>query len=152
MHRTLSTRYTSASFTHTYVLTFIFCKTVYAAVVDMPSADALMAVTRLDKASRGAGMALRFRPTNAIKLDLINRGAKVLCSEKYFNEVYKNCKYNRGEVAEMLVTELMFHQKWEKDSVPFTMGGDIVADGVAYQHKHQGATFCNEKTLRNLVG
>ena len=151
MHRTLAARYTSVSYTHTYVLTFVFRKTIYAAIVDISTADELMAVTRLDKASRGAGMALRFHPTSAIKLNLINHGAKVLCSKKYFNEVYRGCKYNRGEVAEMLVTELMFHQKWQKDSVPFTKGGDIVANGITYQHKHQGATFCNEKTLRNLM-
>ena len=89
----------------------------------MDNAADLMAITSISKASRGAGYALRFRPTNDIKRYLLAMGATVLCSKAYFDSLVKSSKYNKGEVAEMLVTEQLFGQMWEKDSVPFTQGG-----------------------------
>ena len=104
---------------------------------------------KLDKASRGAGYALRFCPNAQQKLFLMT-SAKVLCSAKFFNEQVANSKYNKGEIFEKLVTE-HFGQVWEKDNVPFTEAGDIEVDGIAYQIKYQKATFCNEKSLANLT-
>jgi hypothetical protein len=150
MHNYLASTYTNKAYTHNYIFTFTYCHVVYATVINDMDANALMTITKVDKASRGAGMALRFRPTNDIKRYLIAMGAQVLCSDKYFNEVFHSDKYNKGETAEKLVTEQMFGQEWVKDSVPFTAAGDIEVNGIAYQHKHEGATFCNEKTLRNL--
>jgi len=150
LHAHFCQTYDYKAYTHNYVFSFIYRGTVYFLRTLDFDADDLMRITQLSKASRGAGMALRFRPTADIKLYLISLGAEVLCSEKYFNEVFHSHKYNRGETAEMLITELVFHQTWEKNSTPFTEAGDIVADGIAYQIKHQGATFCNERTLRNL--
>ena len=57
-------------------------------------------VLKLDKASRGAGYSLRFKPTNAQKVLLIAKGAEVVCSIEYFNEVVADTKYNKGEVFE----------------------------------------------------
>ena len=150
IHAHLANAYSDHAFTHNYIFTFNYCHTIYALILNDVDANALMTITKVDKASRGAGMSLRFRPNNDIKRYLITLGAQVLCSDKYFNEVFHSHKYNKGETAEMLVTEQLFGQKWEKDSVPFTVAGDIEANGIAYQHKHEGATFCNEKTLRNL--
>ena len=78
------------------------------------------------------------------------REAKPLCSEAYFNDMVESCKYNRGEVFEKLVTE-HFGQVWTKDNLPFTEGGDLTVDGVAYQLKYQKATFCNEKSIASLA-
>lgn len=146
----LANEYTNKAFTHNYVMTFSYRGVIYAVFMNDVTADKLMTITKLDKASRGAGYALRFRPTNAIKQYLMAMGAQVLCSTDYFNTVVKESKYNKGEIAEKMVTEQLFGQVWEKDSVPFTVAGDIESDGIAWQHKHEGATFCNEKTLRNL--
>ncbi len=143
--------YTNAAATHNYVFTFEYARNVWALCFRDLNSDKLQTLTKLDRASRGAGLALRFKPTNADKVALVAMGAQVLCSVAYFNDVFASVKYNRGEVAEMLVTEQMFGQKWVKDSVPFTVDGDINADGVKWQHKHQGATFCNERTLHNLA-
>lgn len=150
LHAHMTNAYDNASFTHHYIFTFVYAGMVYAVNADMHAAE-LMAITSISKASRGAGYALRFRPTNDIKRYLIAMGATTLCSKAYFDSLVKSSKYNKGEVAEMLVTEQLFGQTWEKDSVPFTQGGDIEADGIAYQHKHEGATFCNERSLRNLA-
>lgn len=150
IHNQLTSNYTMLAFTHNYVFTFAYCKVVYAVMLRDLDASDLMAITKVDKASRGGGYSLRFKPTNAQKVYLISQGAKVLCSQAYFNELVKSNKYNRGENAEMLVTEQLFGQEWEKDSVPFTEGGDIEAEGVAWQHKHEGGTFCTERSLHNL--
>lgn len=151
LHNHMAATYTRIAYTHHYIFTFVYAGVVYAVLADMDNAADLMAITSVSKASRGAGYALRFRPTNDIKRYLLTMGATVLCSKTYFDSLVKSSKYNKGEVAEMLVTEQLFGQTWEKDSVPFTQGGDIESDGIAYQHKHEGATFCNEKSLHNLA-
>lgn len=138
-------RYNAIAFTHQYIWGFTYKHNVYMASTD----SAVMPfVCKLDRASRGAGYALRFCPTAEQKLFLMP-SATLLCSEKYFNEQVTESKYNNGEIFEKLVTE-HFGQVWEKDNVPFTEAGDIVVDGVHFQVKFQKATFCNEKSLANL--
>ena len=138
-------RYNAVAYTHEYIWGFEYKGNIYMSMTD---SSAMAHVCKLDKASRGCGMALRFCPTADQKLALM-AGAQVLCSKKYFEEVYADSKYNRGEIFEMMVTEY-FGQEWEKDNVPFTEDGDITVDGIAYQIKFQKATFCNEKSIANL--
>jgi hypothetical protein len=151
LHLHLATKYTDLAYTHSYVFTFNFGGLIYAVTLHNLTAAELVNITTVSKASRGAGYALRFRPTKSTKMFLISKGAEVLCSKAYFENLVASHKYNKGETAEMLVTEQMFGQTWAKDSVPFTKGGDVEFEGIAYQHKHEGATFCNEKSLRNLA-
>ena len=139
--------YNQLAYTHEYILGFAYKGVVYAVKAH---ADILPYVLKLDKASRGAGYSIRFKPNNAQKLMLIAKGAEVVCTEEYFNEVVKTCKYNNGEVFEKMETEKV-GQVWEKDNVPFTIDGDLTVDGIAYQIKYQGATFTNEKTLAKLM-
>lgn len=131
---------------HEYIWGFTQNGVVYMAITD---ASVLPYVCKLDKASRGAGYALRFKPTVAQKL-LLMTSASVLCSEKFFNETVAHSKYNKGEIFEKMVTE-KFGQEWHKDSVPFTECGDINVNGIEYQIKYQGATFTNEKILNKLM-
>lgn len=138
-------RYNAVAYTHEYIWGFEYKGNIYMSMTD---SSAMAHVCKLDKASRGCGMALRFCPTTDQKLALM-AGAQVLCSKKYFEEVYADSKYNRGEIFEKMVTEY-FGQEWEKDNVPFTEDGDITVDGIAYQIKFQKATFCNEKSIANL--
>lgn len=145
LYMNLIDRYNAIAFTHEYIWGFEYKGNIYMAYTD---ASYMPYVCKLDKASRGYGMALRFCPTKDQKVALLPY-AEVLCSKKYFEEVYSNSKYNRGEIFEKLVTEY-FGQTWVKDNIPFTMDGDITVDGIAYQIKYQSATFCNEKSLANL--
>ena len=138
-------RYDAKAYTHNYIFGFRYKGNVYMAYADH---TVLPAILKLDNGSRGVGMALRFVPNNSVRLALMPK-AELICSTKYFDEVYTSCKYNRGEVFEKLVTE-HFGQTWEKDNVPFTDDGDITVDGIAYQIKFQKATFCNEKSIANL--
>ena len=145
----LVNRYDAATFTHDYAFTFNYAGSFYL-FEDTMHADELTQMVKLDRASRGAGLSIRFRPTNRDKHELVNRGAVVVCSTDYFKAVCDSSKYNKGEVAEMLITEMVYGQTWEKDSVPFNEGADIYTDTKAIQHKHEGATFTNERTLHNL--
>lgn len=138
--------YNEKSFTHNYIYGFIYKGLVYMTVTDT---SVMPYILKLDKASRGAGMALRFKPSVDQKLFLLSQGSTVLCSKEYFEQIIAESKYNRGEIFEKLVTE-KFGQVWTKDNVPFTQDGDLTVDGVAYQIKFEKATFCNEKSLARL--
>ena len=138
--------YNSVAYTHNYIWGFQYKGIVYMATT---TAEYMPYICKLDKASRGAGYALRFCPNVKQKLTLLPK-AEPLCSTAYFKEAVENSIYNRGEIFEKLVTE-HFGQVWEKDHIPFTEAGDIEVDGIAYQIKYEKATFCNEKSIANLA-
>ena len=149
--------YNKVAFTDKYIMGWTLRHMVYFTICDRELVDW---VTCVDKASRGAGYALRFKPTTDQKYMLMANGAEVLCSERFFEdmlkETYVNQKgkevnYNRGEIFEKLITEKVAGQTWEKDTIPFTMAGDIEWNGIAYQIKFEKATFTNEKALMNLM-
>lgn len=142
-HEALINHYNNTSFTHNYIFGFEYKGNIYSVET---TSEMLPFITTVDKASRGAGLALRFKPNTSIKLMLMNKGAKVICSTEYFNAVLASDKYNKGEVFEKLITESK-GQEWTKDNVPYTVDGDITVDGVAYQIKFEKATFINEKQM-----
>lgn len=139
--------YNRLAYTHEYIFGFAYKGIVYAIKAN---AEVLPYVLKLDRASRGAGYSIRFKPTNEQKLFLIAKGAEVVCSEKYFLDTVANSTYNKGEIFEKMETEKV-GQTWIKDNVPFNIDGDLTVDGIAYQIKYQGATFTNEKTLARLT-
>lgn len=139
-------RYNELAFTHNYIFGFVVGGTVYM----VETAETVLPyILKLDRASRGQGYSLRFCPNKQQKNFLMGLGAKVLCSEKFFNESVKESKYNKGEIFEKLVTEF-FGQTWEKDNLKFTEAGDLDANGKSYQLKYERATFTNEKTLARM--
>ena len=144
--RTLVQFYNKHAFTHNYILGFRMNGNIYYVIVDAKELDF---VTKLDKASRGAGYSLRFKPNKAQKNYLMSLGAEVLCSEEFFNELKTMSKYNFGELFEKLITE-MNEQTWVKDNVPFTEDGDLTVDGVAYQLKFEKATFITEAQMMRM--
>lgn len=139
--------YNGESYTHNYIFGFRFNGNVWFVFV---TAEILPELLKLDKASRGAGYALRFKPNKAQKALLMSFGAKVLCSEKFFDEMVEASKYNKGEIFEKLVTERA-GQAWEKDNVPFTDDGDLTWNGIAYQIKFEKASFINEKQMHKMM-
>lgn len=144
--RTLIQFYNKHAFTHNYILGFRMNGNIYYVIVDAKELDF---VTKLDKASRGAGYSLRFKPNKAQKNYLMSLGAEVLCSEELFDGLKTMSKYNFGELFEKLVTE-MNGQTWVKDNVPFTEDGDLTVDGVAYQLKFEKATFITEAQMMRM--
>lgn len=146
LFQTMIDRYNDLSYTHDYIYGFYFQNNVYMVKA---TAEIMPYILKLDKASRGAGYALRFCPNTAQKALLMAKGAQLICSKAFFEETVKESKYNKGEIFEKMVTEF-FGQEWEKDNIPFTEAGDIEVDGVAYQIKFEKATFTNEKTLARM--
>ena len=139
-------RYNELAYTHEYIYGFTFQNVIYMVKTN---AETMPYILKLDKASRGAGYALRFCPTKEQKAFLLAQGATVLCSKEFFDNEVKVSKYNKGEIFEKMVTEY-FNQTWEKDNVPFTEDGDLTVNGIAYQIKFEKATFTNEKTLARM--
>lgn len=145
-HLIMCKSYTKVAFTHDYIFCFIVDKTFWAVKMDKVSAETLVLLTKVDRASskRGGYMTLRFRPTTSIKRSIIEMGNVVYkCSAAAFLAECAASKYNKGEIAEKVVTEQVFGEKWVKDSVPFTDGADV----SHYQIKFQSATFCTERQL-----
>lgn len=139
-------RYNELAYTHNYIYGFYFQNMVY--MVETTAED-MPYICKLDKASRGAGYALRFCPNKSQKALLLTKGAKAICSKDFFDGTVKNSKYNKGEIFEKMVTEY-FNQEWKKDNVPFTEDGDLTVNGKAFQIKFEKATFTNEKTLARM--
>ena len=144
--RKMVTFYNTNAYTHQYIFGFRFNGNIWLVKV---TSEILPYILILDKASRGAGYALRFKPNKGVKTELLAHGATVVCSEKLFDELCAESKYNKGEIFEKLVTE-MFGQIWEKDNIPFTDDGDLTVDGIAYQIKFEKATFINEKQMMKM--
>lgn len=142
------TFYNRKAFTHKYIIGIIFQGNIYMVKV---TSDILPYILKLDKASRGNGYSLRFKPNKAVKELLLSKGATILCSVEMFQELVKSSKYNKGEIFEKLVTEF-YGQEWEKDSVPFTDDGDLTVNGIAYQIKFESASFISEKQMMRMRG
>lgn len=140
-------KYNRVSYAHEYFFGISYKGNIYMIHC---TAKELLPLLKLDKASRGAGYSLRFRPTREQKELLMSKSDKaLLCSKEFFDSEVKNSKYNKGEIFEKMLTEF-FGQKWVKDSVPFTDAGDIEVEGTAYQIKYENATFTNERILARL--
>ena len=140
--------YNDKAFTHNYIFGFNYKGNVYMVKT---TSKVLAYVLKLDKASRGKGYSLRFKPNNKIREMLLAEGAELICSVEMFKELVANSKYNKGEIFERLVTE-WYGQEWEKDNVPFTDDGDITVDGIAYQIKYEQATFITEAQMMRMRG
>ena len=125
--------YNTRAYTHEYIFGFEYKGTIY---MSKATSSILPFVLCLDRASRGAGYSLRFKPNNG---------------QKMLDALVQSSIYNAGEIFEKLVTE-KFGQTWVKDHIPFTEAGDIEVEGIAYQIKFNKATFINEKQLARLEG
>jgi hypothetical protein len=140
--------YNTKAFTHNYIFGFNYKGNVYMVKT---TSKVLAYVLKLDKASRGKGYSLRFKPNNTIREMLLAEGAELICSVEMFKSLVADSKYNKGEIFERLVTE-WFGQEWEKDNVPFTDDGDLTVDGIAYQIKYEQATFITEAQMMRIRG
>ena len=69
LYMNLIDRYNAIAFTHNYIWGFIYKKNVYMAIT---TSEVMPYVCTLDKASRGAGYAIRFKPNMAQKAYMLN--------------------------------------------------------------------------------
>ena len=144
--------YTERAYTSNYIFGFRSAGMIYAVSI-LEADDMLPYIMKLDKASRGQGYSLRFKPDKAQKALLLSQdGVDAICSEQMFDDMVADSKYNAGEVFEKIVTEQMFGQEWVKDNVPYTEAGDVSAHGIDFQIKFEKATFTNEKSMMKMQG
>lgn len=139
--------YHKMAFTDNYILGFSYKGNIYITYSNGANMEKFV---KLDKASRGQGYSIRFKPSASDKIYML-MGAKVICSVEYFQHMVDTTKYNKGEILEKLVTEIEAGTKWEKDNIPFTEAGDVVINGIPYQVKFENATYTNEKALASLM-
>ena len=140
--------YNAHAYTHHYMVAFNWKNVVMVAFV---SGNQLADITILDKASRGAGKALRFKPNMAQKNYMLSECETFeLCTIDNMAELVESTIYNKGEIVEKLITE-KYGQTWVKDNVPFTEDGDLTVNGIAYQIKYEKATFINEKQMARMA-
>lgn len=91
--------------------------------------------------SKGGAQTIRFRPLKKHKIQMLKKST-FLCDAD-------SLQGNKGESFEKAVTEF-FGKIWQKDYLPFWMGGDLEIDGRQFQIKFDGATICTEKQLKKL--
>ena len=149
IRNTLINFYNETSATHNYIVAFNYKGNIIA--VETTSETLFNTGVKLDKASKGQGYSIRFKPNNSEKVALMSGKSFVLCSTEMFNTLVAESKYNKGEVIEKLITEY-FGQTWTKDNVPYTVDGDITVNGVKYQIKFEKATFINEGQMIRMRG
>lgn len=145
LYSNLIDRYNAISFTHHYIFGFTYKGNVYACKT---TSEVLPYILTLDKASRGAGYTIRFKPNTTQKLFLL-KNSEVICSVKFFEELTAESKYNRGEIFEKIIIENA-GQVWKKDNLKFTEAPDVTINNIGYQIKFEKATFVNEKSLASL--
>lgn len=140
--------YKETAYTHNYIFGYAYKKNVYMTIT---TSEVLNEIISLDKAGHNEGVAIKFKPNNAQKLMLMSINNEPICTEEYLESLFKESKYNRGEIFEKIITE-KYGQTWVKDNIPYTVDGDITIDGIAYQIKYQKATFLTEKGMIKKMG
>ena len=147
--------YHDRAYTANYIFGYVYKGVVYAARVNNITAGALANICKLDKASSkcGGGYAVKYIPSKkswdyivSLSIDV-----QVVCSVEYLENLYNTTKHNRGQIYENLVCGVFNAVQDEIANKPFTDGGDIYINGIAYQVKYTKATFINEKTLHNMA-
>lgn len=143
----MTTAYNRTAYTHLYIFGYVLNGIVYYTFTTAEMLDELL---KLDTASRGAGASLRYRPNAEQKAKLFALNHAELCTKAELEAEAASTIYNRGEIFEKLITE-MLGQVWVKDNVPYTEAGDIEVNGTAYQIKYEKATFLTEKQYRAIA-
>lgn len=139
--QTMIKNYRKYSAADSYIVGFVLNKMLY--FVEM--AEIQPRFLNVEVASRNQGENLRLRIKKTQKENLMKKNPICLGSSDLLDEE----KYNKGEIFEKLVTEY-YGQKWEKDTVPFWVQGDINLDGKEVQIKLDSATLMNTKQVKKL--
>lgn len=139
--RTMINNYRKYSAADAYIIGFVANKMLY--FVEM--AEVAPRFLNVEVASRNQGENLRLRLKKNHKATLMKKNPICLGSAEMLNDE----KYNKGEIFEKAVTEY-YGQKWEKDTIPFWVQGDINLNGKEVQIKLDSATFVNTKQIAKL--
>ena len=127
-----------------YILGFIYKHDLYCITVD----EIMPRFMRVEKSSskKGGHEKLQFRLNNALKEQLIRKGAEKIGTETDLLEITGN----KGVSFERMVYRMNGQEPRPKDSVRFDKGGDININGVEYQIKLDGAQIVEFRTLNKI--
>lgn len=127
-----------------YILGFVYKHDLYCITVD----EIMPRYMRVEKSSskKGGHEKLQFRLNNALKEQLIRKGAKKIGTDTDLLEI----KGNKGVSFERMVYRMNGQTPRPKDSVRFDKGGDISIYGVEYQIKLEGAQIVEFRTLKKI--
>lgn len=137
--------YGKTAFTHKYLFGWTENSDVYAVFVEWDSFKNLLLKNDRAATSKGGALKIRVRIDTKARA-ILKKSAFILGT---VDELTEDKKYNRGENFERMVTEKLCGVKWEKDSIPYYMAGDIEYKGQAIQVKFDGAELTNAKTYEN---
>jgi hypothetical protein len=138
--------YSARSAAHTYALGFVEGHNLYAVKLSFAELSRFFKLDRMS-AKKGGFLKIRIKLSSADRAEL-SLSAELIGSEDL---LIKDAKHNKGENFERELTERWTAETWVKDSVPFTVAGDLRVDGIEIQVKLDGAELTNERTLRNLA-
>ena len=152
----LCDEYNRLAYTHSYIYGYAIKGMIYAARV-MDGSSLLHYIATIDRASKknGGTLQLKYKPSLK-KIAMITAEAveiKPICSVEYMESIKANAtglEKNRGYIFEKLCADIFGGELNEKSNAKFTTDGDMTINGVAYQLKYAGATYTDEKTLKNL--
>ena len=127
-----------------YILGFVYKHDLYCITVD----EIMPRFMRVEKSSskKGGHEKLQFRLNNALKEQLIRKGAEKIGTETDLLEITGN----KGVSFERMVYRMNGQEPRPKDSVRFDKGGDININGVEYQIKFDGAQIVEFRTLNKI--
>lgn len=137
--------YGETSFTHKYLFGWPENGDVYAVFVDWDVFKKLLLKNDRAATSKGGMLKIRVRADSKARA-ILKKSAFILGKAE---ELTQDKKYNKGENFERMVTEKLCGKRWEKDSIPYYMAGDIEYKGKAIQVKFDGAELTNAKTYEN---
>lgn len=136
---------TTTKSTHIEIV-FVYNKMVYAIKLKNISSENVTLGT-----SSAGGLQLRLSIKKAQKQQWLMSGKarKIIEEEKFLEEV-KASKYNKGEIAEKIMTERR-GMKWTKDNVRYDKAGDVDLKRDKIQIKFENASLTRASTIVNVV-
>lgn len=136
---------TTTKATHTEIV-FVYNKMVYAIKLKNITVE----MVTLGTNSTG-GLQLRLNISKAQKQQwLISGKARKIVEEEKFLEEVKASKYNKGEIAEKIMTERR-GMVWTKDNVRYDKAGDVDLKRDRIQIKFQNASLTRASTIVRVV-
>jgi len=147
--------YNELAYTHNYIMGYVAEGMVYGARLENAE-NILSFITSLDRASKknGGTLQLKYKPNKKQVAVVIENAVeiKAICTVDYLEKLNKENRQNRGQIFEKLVATEFNGYQVEKKNAKFTDCGDIIIKDRHYQVKYLKATYCDERTIKNLKG
>ena len=147
-HESMLHWYNKTAGAHSYIVGFVKSSRLYYVKLTFTELTALLKADKTSTA-RGGYNKIRVRVNSDQAWMFVASGKAVEVGT--VGDLSADKKHNKGENFERIITEKLTNKKWEKDSTPYYVKGDINVNGEEIQIKLDGAELTNEKTLSNVL-